>query len=49
VPAWEVIGTILRVAFIVLVLLLPVMTSAYLAIRLRWDRRAQAAATLSPG
>jgi hypothetical protein len=49
VPAWEVIGTILRVAFIVVVLLLPVMTSAYLAIRLRWDRRAQAAATLSPG
>ena len=44
VPAWEVIATILWVAFMVLILLLPVMTSAYLAIRLRWDRRAQAAA-----
>ncbi len=44
-PAWQVIGTILSVAFVVLVFLLPVITSAYLAIRLRWRRRPQAAAT----
>jgi uncharacterized membrane protein len=40
-PAWEVVGLILSVAFVVVVWLLPVITSAYLAIRLRWGRRPQ--------
>lgn len=40
-PAWQVVGLVLSVAFVVVVWLLPVITSAYLAIRLRWGRRPQ--------
>jgi uncharacterized membrane protein len=40
-PPWEVVGLILSVTFVVVVWLLPVITSAYLAIRLRWGRRPQ--------
>jgi len=42
-PIWQVIWTISSVLFFVLVLLLPVITSAYLAIRLRWGRQVQIA------
>jgi uncharacterized membrane protein len=38
---WQVIGVIVSVVFAVLIFLLPVITSAYLAIRLRWGRRRQ--------
>lgn len=40
-PAWQVVGLILSVAFVVVVWLLPVLTSAYLATRLRWGRHPQ--------
>ena len=40
-PAWEVIGLILSIALVVVVWLLPVITSAYLAVQLRWGRRPQ--------
>ena len=46
-PAWQVIGLILWVAFVILVWLLPVITSAYLAIRLRWGRRPQGTLALT--
>ncbi len=42
--AWQTIGTALSVLRLVLILLLPVFVSAYLAIRLRWGRRPQAVA-----
>jgi hypothetical protein len=44
-PVWQVVGLILWVAFVVLVWLLPLITSAYLAVRLRWGRHQQLAAT----
>jgi hypothetical protein len=44
-PAWQVAGLILSVAILIIVWLLPLITAAYLAVRLRWGRRAQAAAT----
>jgi len=46
-PAWEVIGLILSVALVVIVWLLPVITSVYLALRLRGGRRAQGAIALT--
>ena len=45
-PAWQVVGIILSVALVVMVWLLPVLTSAYLAIRLRQGRRLQAAVSV---
>jgi uncharacterized membrane protein len=45
--AWEVIGLILSVALAVIVWLLPVITSVYLALRLRAGRRAQGAMVLT--
>ena len=44
-PASEVIGLILSVALVVIVWLLPVLTSMYLALRLRGGRGAQSPAT----
>jgi len=46
-PAWEMIGLILSVALVVIVWLLPVITSGYLALRLRGGRRAQGAIALT--
>lgn len=46
-PAWEVIGLILSIALVVIVWLLPVLTSIYLALRLRAGRRAQGAIALT--
>ena len=45
-PAWQVVGIILSVVLVVMVWLLPVLTSAYLAIRLRQGRRLQAAVSV---
>ena len=41
---WDQIGSIFSVIFVVVVFLLPVITSVYLAIRLRWGRPRQATA-----
>ena len=41
----QVIGAILAVVLIVVLWLLPLVTAAYLAVRLRWGRRPQAVAT----
>lgn len=43
--ALEMVELIVSVALAVVVLLLPVITAAYLAVRLRWGRRARGAAT----
>ena len=45
--AWEVIGLVLSVALVVIVWLLPVITSVYLALRLRAGRRSQGAMALT--
>jgi hypothetical protein len=41
----DIVGTVLSVALVVVLWLLPVITAAYLGIRLRWGRGQQAAAT----
>jgi hypothetical protein len=38
-PAWQVAGLILSVALLIIVWLLPLITAAYLAVRLHWGRR----------
>jgi uncharacterized membrane protein len=41
----DIVGTVLSIAFLIVLWLLPVITAAYLGIRLRWGRGQHAAAT----